>query len=68
MLCWFKAKATIFLRQCIPGVNFINVICANFLYERCFGSFFLVTCTYLLKAAETTFVRKICAYNVDEID
>ncbi len=28
-----------------PGVNFINVF-SNFSYERCFGSFFLVTHTY----------------------
>ncbi len=50
----------------IPGVNFNNVKCANFSYERHFGSFFLVTC--IVKAAETTFVQKICTFNVDEID
>ncbi len=27
------------------GVNFINILCTNFSYERCFGSFFLVTCS-----------------------
>jgi hypothetical protein len=43
------------------GVNFINVISTNFVYECCFGSF-------LEKAAETMFVRKIRTYNVDEID
>ncbi len=26
------------------AVNFMNVKCANFLYEHCFCSFFLVTC------------------------
>ncbi len=26
-----------------PAVNFINVFCVRFLYERHFGSFFLVT-------------------------
>jgi len=44
-----------------PGVNFINILCMNFLYERQFGSFFssylYVTCTWK-KVAETTFVRK----------
>jgi len=38
-----------------PAVNFINVKCARLLYERHFGSFFLVTCK---KASETTFVQK----------
>jgi len=28
-----------------PGVNFINILRTNFLYERRFGSFFLVTFT-----------------------
>jgi hypothetical protein len=41
----------------ISTVNFINVKCAHFLYERRFGSFFCV-CKY------EKFVRK----NVDEID
>jgi len=27
------------------SVNFINILRTNFSYERCFGSFFLVTCT-----------------------
>ncbi len=27
-------------------VNFINILLTNFSYKRCFGSFFLVTCTY----------------------
>ena len=40
-------------------VNFINVKRTNFLYERHFGSFFLVTCTYIVKAAKTTSVQKI---------
>ncbi len=25
-----------------PGVNFINILCMNFSYERCCGSFFYV--------------------------
>jgi len=29
---------------CLPGVNFINILHANFLYESLFGSFSLVTC------------------------
>ncbi len=27
---------------CLPGVNFINILCTHFLYERHFGSFFYV--------------------------
>jgi len=49
------------------GVNFINVLHTNFLYERRFGSFFS-SYMYAVKAAKTTFVPKTCAYNVDEID
>jgi len=49
------------------GVNFINVIRKNFLYECHFGSFFS-SYVYIENAAETTFVQKICTYNVDEID
>jgi hypothetical protein len=30
---------------CRPGVNFINVKCTNFLYERRFGSFYYVHVT-----------------------
>jgi len=26
-----------------PGVNFINILCANYSYERRFGSFFYLT-------------------------
>jgi len=49
------------------GLNFINVKRARFSYERHFGSFFL--CMYVRKkAAKTTFVRKMRASNVDEID
>jgi len=51
------------------GLNFINVERTNFSHESCFfGSFFLVTCMYVVKAAEMTFVRKICTFNIDEID
>jgi len=49
------------------GVNFINVLHTNFSYERCFSSFFS-SYMYVVKAAETMFVRKICTFNVDEID
>ncbi len=50
-----------------PAVNFINVKRARFLYERHFGSFFLVTCMQK-KAVKTTFVLKRRKFNVDEID
>jgi len=56
------------------GVNFINILCVNFLYERYFGSFSLITCTYfsscmyVKRAAKMMFVQKICTQNVDEID
>jgi len=49
-----------FIPERTPGVNFINVLHANFLYERRFGS--------LESGFEQTFVRKMCAKNVDEID
>jgi len=29
----------------LPGVNFINILCTNFLYECCFGSFFYIHVT-----------------------
>ncbi len=56
------------------AVNFINVIRAHFSYELHFGGFFLrmyvrTLHTYVQKkTAETTFVRKTRAFNVDEID
>jgi len=50
-----------------PGVNFINVIHTIFLYECCFGSF-ISSYVYVKKAVEMLFIRKICTYNVDEID
>ncbi len=46
---WFIKFAT--CRQCVMR--------ANFLYKHCFGSFFS-SYVYVEKAAETTFVRKIC--------
>jgi len=49
------------------GVNFINILRTNFSYERCFGRIFYIHVTRK-KAAEVTFVRKICTYDVDEID
>jgi len=59
---WALAKKKSFV-----GVNFINVKCTNFSYKRCFGSFYYVHVTRK-NPAETMFVRKICAFNVDEID
>ncbi len=47
----------------LPAVNFIAVIHANFLYERCFSTYM-----YVEKAAKTTFVRKIFPYKVEEIE
>ncbi len=58
---------TIFFARWSPGVNFINNKRTNFSYERRFGSFQYVHVTRK-KAAETKFVQKICAFNVDEID
>ncbi len=49
------------------GVNFINVLRKHFSYERHFGSFFS-SYMYVVKAAKTMFVRKICTFNIDEID
>ncbi len=49
------------------GDNFIKVKCTNCLYKRRFGSFYYVHVTGK-KAVEKMFVRKICTFNVDEID
>jgi hypothetical protein len=53
-----------YLRTVIPrfplGVNFINILRTNFSYERRFGS--------LESGFERTFVQKMRAKNVDEID
>jgi hypothetical protein len=43
-----------------PGVNFINVLRTNLSYKRRFSS--------LESGFERTFVRKMRAKNVDEID
>jgi hypothetical protein len=51
----------------MSGVNFINIKRMHISYERCFGSFYYVHVTGK-KAAETTLIQKICAFNVDEID
>jgi len=50
-----------------PRCHFINVKHTNLLYERRFGSFYYVHVTRK-KADETTFVRKLRTFNVDEID
>ncbi len=49
------------------GVNFINILSTNFLYERRFGSFFS-SYMYVEKAAKAMFVQKTGASKVDEID
>ncbi len=54
------------LMKLTPVVDIINVKCTNILYKCCFGSYFLRK--YVEKAAEMTFVRKIRAKNIDEID
>jgi len=46
------------------GVNFINIKCTNFSYARWFRQLF----SSYIYIAETTFVRKIRTFNVDEID
>ncbi len=56
--CWKNQE------QKRPAVNLINVKRANFLNEHWFWQIFS-SYTY---AAEMTFVRKICASNIDEID
>jgi hypothetical protein len=48
------------------GVNFINVKCTNFSYERKFRQLLLLHATR--KAAKMTFVRKTRAFYIDEID
>ncbi len=51
----------------IPGVDFINVLRLHFCTNFFFGSFSLVICKWE-KLLKKTFVCKICAQNVDEID
>ncbi len=55
------------LMKLTPGVNFINMLRMNFLYKHHFGSFFYVHVTRK-SCQNTTFVRKIHTFNVDEID
>jgi hypothetical protein len=50
-----------------PGVIFINVKRANFSYKRFVSAAFFLLHVHK-KTAETTFVRKIRTFNVDEID
>jgi hypothetical protein len=54
-----------FLGKSTFGINFTNVKRTNFLYERCFGSF---EQTFVQNGFEQTFVRKMRAKKVDEID
>ncbi len=49
---------------CYSGVNFINIKRTNFSYARWFRQLF----SSYMYVAETTFVRKIRTFNVDEID
>jgi len=50
-----------------PTVNFINVMRANFFVRKLFRQLFS-SYMYIEKAATTTFVWKIHANNIDEID
>jgi len=52
------------LMKVTPGVNFINVKRTNFLYEHCFGNVHVTR----KKLPKPMFVRKICMFNIDEID
>jgi hypothetical protein len=58
----FSIRPVIGLQQ--PGVNFINVLRTNFSYKRRFGNVRVTR----KKLPKPTFVRKIRAFNVDEID
>ncbi len=51
----------------LPWVNFINVKRSRFCMNVISAAFFCI-CTNVKKAAETTFVQKTHAFNVDEID
>jgi hypothetical protein len=55
------------LMKLTPAANFINILRTNFLYIYDISAAF-PNYMYVEKAAEMTFVRKMCAYNVDEID
>ncbi len=50
-----------------PGVNFINIFCARFLYKTLFRQLFSSYYKYV-KCFEMMFVQKIRSFNVDEID
>ncbi len=41
----FYIKSSRCMSRNIPGVNFLNILCTNFLYEHCFDSFFYVHVT-----------------------
>jgi len=53
--------------QNLPGLNFINILRTNFLYERHFGSFYYIHVTRK-KLPKWRSFEKISAFNVDEID
>ncbi len=54
----------------LSGVNFINILRTNFLYEYRFGSFFssymYIMCTWKKLLKRRSYEK--CAYKVDEID
>jgi len=50
-----------------PGVNFINIFTNEKIRTNVVSAAF-TTYMQLEKAAETTFIWKICTFNVDEID
>jgi hypothetical protein len=64
----YKKIVRIMLMKLTPMVNFINFLCTNFTYETLFDSLSLFYLREKRKAAEKTFVRKICEFNVEEID
>jgi len=59
-------EGNLYMNNC-PTVNLINILHTNFLYKYDVSAAF-PNYVYVEKAAETMFVRKTCAYNVDEID
>ncbi len=55
------------LTKLTPAVNFINILHTNFSYKYDISAAF-PNYMYVEKAAEMTFLWKMRAYNVDEID
>jgi len=63
-LSWHWSSCTVRLYTILPGVNFINVLRTNFLYEHCFSSYVLALSKNLYKKfARLTLMKLTAGYN-----